>query len=243
MAIIELTNDMTEQEERATQNSNNNYLLTDINENMDRIDANVIENTKKIKTGWTPLIGTYTYSNTTTITTKGSWESVLSAGMKIKLRNVTVKTSVIKEVTSTTIVLETAVLASGAITDVYFSTAQTPYGSSNYPGKTLFSGTLTTGSSTTIAELADYSLFVVYSYGSETGVNKPTICVKQTSTLTIDGVGGFYINTSIAGMLTMSFGYSGTTLTFSGGLYITHSSGGNHPGSDLLTVSKIIGLV
>ena len=30
MAIIELTNDMTEQEERATQNSNNNYLLTDL---------------------------------------------------------------------------------------------------------------------------------------------------------------------------------------------------------------------
>lgn len=110
-------------------------------------------------------------------------------------------------------------------------------------GKVLFQGTLTTGSSTTIAELADYSLFVVYSYGSTTGVTKPVICVKQTSTLTIDGVGGFYINTSIAGTLTMSFSYSGTTLTFSGGLYITHHSGSNHPDGENLTISKIIGLV
>ena len=212
-----------------------NVKLSDINENMDKIDATM--------SGWIPLTGTFTYSNSTTITTSADCTSFLSAGMKLKCTNGTVKMSVIKSVTSTTIVLETAVLASGAITDVYFSTAQTPYGSSNYPGKTLFSGTLTTGNSATIAELADYSLFVVYVHGATSGVAKPVICVKQTSTYSIDGVGGFYINTSTAGTLTMSFSYSGTTLTFSGGLYVTHAPESNHPGSDTLIVSKIIGLV
>ena len=220
-----------------------NVSITDINENMDKIDVATSENTNKIGSGWIPITGTFSYSNIATITTSIDCTSFLSAGMKIKCTNSTVKMSVIRSVTSTTIVLETAVLASGAITDVYFSTAQTPYGSSNYPGKTLFSGALTTGSSTTIAELADYSLFVAYAYGGATGVNQPVLCSKHQGVFQITGAGGFYINTGTAGTLTMSFSYSGTTLTFLGGLYVAHNMEGNHPGGDALTISKIIGLV
>ena len=105
-----------------------NVSITDINENMDKIDVATSENTNKIGSGWIPITGTFTYSNTTTITTSADCTSFLSAGMKLKCTNGTVKMSVIKSVTSTTIVLESAVLASGAITDVYFSTAQVPYG-------------------------------------------------------------------------------------------------------------------
>ena len=97
-----------------------NVKLSDINENMDKIDATM--------SGWIPLTGTFTYSNSTTITTSADCTSFLSAGMKLKCTNGTVKMSVIKSVTSTTIVLESSVLASGAITDVYFSTGQVPYG-------------------------------------------------------------------------------------------------------------------
>lgn len=97
-----------------------NVKLSDINENMDKIDATM--------SGWIPLTGTFTYSNSTTITTGIDCTSFLSAGMKLKCTNGTVKMSVIKSVTSTTIVLESSVLASGAITDVYFSTGQVPYG-------------------------------------------------------------------------------------------------------------------
>ncbi len=94
-----------------------------------RMLDNQADNLKaQIESGWNLIPGTFTYSNSTTITTSADCTSFLSADMKIKCTNGTVKMSVIKSVTSTTIVLESAVLASGTITDVYFSTVQVPYG-------------------------------------------------------------------------------------------------------------------
>lgn len=94
-----------------------------------RMLDNQADNLKaQIGSGWNLIPGTFTYSNTTTITTSVDCTGFLSAGMKIKCTNGTVKMGVIKSVTSTTIVLESSVLASGAITNVYFSVAQVPYG-------------------------------------------------------------------------------------------------------------------
>ncbi len=94
-----------------------------------RMLDNQADNLKaQIESGWNLITGTFTYSNTTTITTSADCTSFLSAGMKLKCTNGTVKMSAIKSVTATTIALESAVLASGTITDVYFSIAQVPFG-------------------------------------------------------------------------------------------------------------------
>ena len=128
-----------------------NVSITDINENMDKIDATVSENINKIVTGWIPLTGTFAYhskdSSTATngtmytvkLTTSIDLTQLVELGCRFKFSHdnaVKYGILVAKDTTSITLLLElnTSVLdGTKPIDNIYLSAAKCPIGFSLNP--------------------------------------------------------------------------------------------------------------
>lgn len=141
MALIELTADMTAQEQRETINANESFV--------------------ERAGGWTPVNETLTYSAADapsyTVTVPGDLTGTLYAGVKIKLTHAAatkyfiVTASAYSGVVGTTLTLYGGTdytLADTAITAVYYSTAKAPAGFPLDPAKWSVTLSISAGSQT-----------------------------------------------------------------------------------------------
>lgn len=152
-------------------------------------DANVafnlfgIENSSDFSDGWTAAFQTWTYASSTTFTVPGDWTSVFAKGDKIKLTQTTVKYFYVVDVahsSGTTTVTVAAgsdySLANEAITNPFYSKAQTPAGFPQWftfdPAFTGFSTAPAAGNSR--FSLSGTTCTIVMGYGSPNGVSNST---------------------------------------------------------------------